>query len=356
MAETSFFKDISNRSFESDAVLDLSWGGKALVISDLHMGTGRRDDFAGNGELLTTALEDYYFKNGWNLILNGDIEELQRHSLERIQERWRRIFTIFNLFAVHNRLYKIIGNHDESLLFKKSYPYPYPLYTVIRIDTGVIPAYVYHGHQSSVFYNRYNKLLGAGIRYVLKPFGIPNISSARSPYRRYHVEKEAYRFSLDHNCISIIGHTHRPLFESLGRFDYIKFEIERLCRYYPASGEGERERIESEVKALRRDLGKLKSKERRDVLRQSLYGDDLPVPCLFNSGCAIGRKGFTTIELSAQDIALVYWYAEGLGRRFVSRGSYPAERLGPYCRVILNQDQLDYILARIQLLGGDCSG
>ncbi|MDR0316521.1 MAG: metallophosphatase family protein [Treponema sp.] len=351
MAETSFFSDISGRQFNPDAVLDISQGGRVLIISDLHMGTGRRDDLAANGEMLSAILEDYYLKQGWYLALNGDIEELQRHSLDRIQERWPRLFSIFNRFAETNRLYKLIGNHDESLLFKKSYPYH--LYNIIRIDTGAIPIYVYHGHQGSDIYRKYNKLLGAGVRYILAPFGIKNISSGHNPYRRYHVEKKAYSFSLDNRCISIIGHTHRPLFESLGRFDYIKFEIERLCRDYPASSGEDRQRIETEVSALRRELRKLKRKERRDVLRQSLYGDELPVPCLFNSGCAIGKKGLNAIELSNEDIALVYWYAKGAGKRFVSRGGYEIEKLKdtPYRRVVLNHNHLDYIVARIQLLG-----
>jgi UDP-2,3-diacylglucosamine pyrophosphatase LpxH len=351
MVETTFFNDIASRRINGDAVLDLSQGGRALVISDLHMGTGRRDDLAPNGELLTAALGGYYLKNGWHLVLNGDIEEMQRHSLERIHERWPRLFGIFDQFAAENRLYKIIGNHDESLLFKKNYPYT--LYHVIRINTPQVPVYVYHGHQASRLYLKHNKLIGAGIRYVLHPFGIKNISSSRSPYRRFYVEKEAYNFSRDNNCISIIGHTHRPLFESLGRFDYIKFEIERLCRDYPASSGDERERIEAEVLALRRELGKLKRKERRNVLRQSLYGDEMPVPCLFNSGCAIGKKGFNAIELSHEDIALVYWYTEGLGKRFVSRGGYSIERLGSGRRAVLNHDRLDYIVARIRLLGAN---
>jgi predicted phosphodiesterase len=351
MVETTFFHDIASRRFDPDAVLDISRGGRALVISDLHMGSGRRDDFAGNGELLIGLLEEYYFKGGWHLVLNGDIEELQRHSLEHVRERWRRVFQVFDRFAAENRLYKIIGNHDEELLFKKSYPYA--LYSVIKIDTGVIPAYVYHGHQSSQIYSKYNKLIGAGIRYILKPFGIKNISTARSPYRRYFVEKKAYAFSLENHCLSIIGHTHRPLFESLGRFDYIKFEIERLCRDYPAAAGEDRERIRAEVTALRGELGKLGRKERRHGLRRSLYGDEMPVPCLFNSGCAIGKKGINAIEISNEDITLVYWFAKGGGRRFVGRGGYRVEELADtgYCRAALNQDRLDYILARIHLLG-----
>jgi predicted phosphodiesterase len=352
MADTNFFSDITSRPFNPDAVLDFrSGGGRALILSDLHMGAGRRDDLAGNGNLLISLLENYYFAQGWYLVLNGDIEELQRYPLDRIEERWARLFRAFDLFAGQNRLYKLIGNHDEELLLRKSNRYP--LYKVIRIDTGYIPAYIYHGHQGSNIYRKYNKLIGAGIRYVLKPFGIKNISSGRSPYRRYRAEKAAYDFSLDNNCISIIGHTHRPLFESLGRFDYIKFEIERLCRDYPVSSGEDRQRIETEVFALKRELGKLRRKERRDVLRQSLYGDDLPVPCLFNSGCAIGKKGLNAIELGGEDIALVYWFAEGQGKRFVSRGGYQIEKLPDtiYRRVVLNYEKLDYILARIKLLG-----
>jgi predicted phosphodiesterase len=350
MKQTSFLSEMAKREFDPDLTLDLAaCGGRALIISDLHMGTGMRDDLADNGELLISLLEGYYFPRGWHLVLNGDIEELQRYTLARIRERWRRLYAVFDLFAGQNRLYKLIGNHDEELLLNKSYQYP--LYGVIRIETGLIPAYVFHGHQSSYIYSKYNKVLRAGIRYVLKPFGIKNISSARNPFKRYHVEKAAYNFALNTRCISIIGHTHRPLFESLGRIDYIKFEIERLILDYPASPEDKRRLIENNVMALRRELGKLMNKERHASARNSVYGDEMPVPCLFNSGCAIGRKGLHAIELSCEAIALVYWYAEGKGRLFISRGGYEIEKFGDYRRAVLNSDRLDYISARIQLLG-----
>jgi predicted phosphodiesterase len=349
--DNSFFNEIVSPRFNSAAVLDLSQEGRALIISDLHMGTGRSDDLSSNGELLISLLNDYYFKRGWYLVLNGDIEELQRHSLVMVRERWPRLYQVFDRFFQAGRLFKILGNHDEDLLFEKNYPYP--LYSAVRIETGHIPLYVYHGHQSSRIYTKYKTVVRAGIRYILKPFGIRN-TVARNPYRRFHVEKHAYQFSLNNNCISIIGHTHRALFESLGRFDYIKYEIERLCRDYPASTEKDRERIAAEVAALRIELGKLRRKERRDVLRQSLYGDELPVPCLFNSGSAIGRKGINAIELSKDTIALVYWFTEGEGRKFIDRGWYKIEKLPGtrFRRSVLNQDRMDYIQARIELLGG----
>jgi predicted phosphodiesterase len=347
----SFFTDMINSRFNPGATLDISGGGNILVVSDFHMGGGRGDDLEYNGALLTEILRNYYLEQDWFLILNGDIEELQRFSLEAIRHKWPRLYAIFDAFAEKGRLYKTLGNHDESLLFAKNYPYP--LYSAIRIETSLIPFYVYHGHQSSRIYTDYNNMIGAGIRYILKPFGIRNIFSARSPYKRFFVEKQAYEFSLRNHCISIIGHTHRALFESLGRFEYIKFEIERLCRDYAGAVEGDRKRIQNEIAFLRNDLGKLGKSEKRDMLRQSLYGDDLPVPCLFNSGCAIGRQGFNAIELNRDTISLVYWYAKGASRKFVERGWYQSEafRDTPYRRLVLNHDRLDYICARIDLLG-----
>jgi hypothetical protein len=88
-------------------------------------------------------------------------------------------------------------------------------------------------------------------------------------------------------------------------------------------------------------------------MRQSLYGDDLPVPCLFNSGSAIGRRGINAIELDNEKIALAYWFVQGQGKKFVSRGRYPVYILPGTmnCRTVLNQDKFSYIKARIELLG-----
>ncbi|MDR1216782.1 MAG: serine/threonine protein phosphatase [Treponema sp.] len=352
---SSFFAEILNPRFDSPVNVDISRGGKVLIISDFHMGVGRRDDLVYNGNMLIEILENYYFKDDWILILNGDIEELQKFHMDNIQEQWAGLYRVFDHFNAVNHLYKTLGNHDETLVFERNYPYP--LYNAVKINTGHIPIYVFHGHQSSRIYSRFNRLISLSIRYLLKPLGIRNISSGRSPHHRFYVEKQAYDFSLENNCISIIGHTHRTLFESLGRFDYIKFEIERLCRDYITASEAEKGYIAGEVSNLRVELGKLKRSERRDTLRQSLYGDDLPVPCLFNAGCAIGKHGINAIELDNTDpnrgIGLVYWFMEGRQMKFINRGWYKVESFGdtPYRRVLLNSDTLDYIKAKVELLG-----
>ena len=353
MPDRQFFKNLTENDTPDSSVLDISNGGKALIISDLHMGYGSRDDLDRNGEMVACVLEHYYFKNGWILILNGDIEELQKYSLEDIRKKWGALYRVYDMFARENRLYKILGNHDDQIYLKRYPDYPYELYQAVKINTGTVCAYVFHGHQLSGIYSRFNWVLGLLIKYFVKPLGIKNISDSRNPYKRFTIEKKAYSFSKKNHCLSIIGHTHRPLFESLGRFDYIKFQIERLCGEYPASCGDKREHIEAEVIALRKELGKLKRKEKRDVLRQSLYGDELPVPCLFNSGCTLGKKGINAIEISNEDIALIYWFKEGKSKKFVTRGDYKIDGIPglPYNRVVLNHNKLDYISAKIKLLG-----
>ena len=356
MLDRVFLNHLVQDEIPASSVLDISNSGKILIISDLHMGYGSHDDLKHNGEMLTCLLEEYYYKKDWILILNGDIEELQRYPLDNIKEKWAGLYRVFDLFADEDRLYKIIGNHDDELLFGRSLPirlYPYMLHNVIKIETGILPAFVYHGHQLSNIYSRFNNLFRLGIRYFLKPFGIKNITGVRNPHKRFHIEKEAYAFSMKNHCLSIIGHTHRPLFESLGRLDYIKFEIESLCQKYPVSQGEARSKIENEVAALRKELAKLKRKEKRDVLGQNLYGDELPVPCLFNSGSTISKKGLNAIELTNKDIALVYWFKEGKSKKFVTRGGYEIEEIPdhPYRRAVINHDKLDYIFAKIKLLG-----
>ena len=348
-----FFSELLSKRFNSDAILDLRTlphdNAKVLIISDFHMGSGKRDDFRANGEMVGRILEEYYFKKGWYLVLNGDIEELAKYSFSDIRSEWEYMYQVFDLFASAGRLYKTLGNHDEELVFERSYPYP--LYNAVRIETGIVPVYVYHGHQSSMMYTVFNNIIRLGLKYLLKPVGIRNISSARSPKRSFHVERAAYTFSLGNNCISVIGHTHRSLFESLSRFDYIKFEIERHCRDYPSSSGEDRERIAGEVRALRGELGKLKRNERREAY--NLYGAELPLPCLFNSGSAIGKKGINAIELDKENISLVYWFAAGQGMKFISRGWHKIEKTAGACRAVLNKARLDYIKAKIELFNDE---
>ena len=96
--------------YDSAIELDCSGRQKFVVFSDLHMGDGSvKDDFLPNAQLFTTALKDFYLKKDYHLILNGDIEELQRFSLEKIQQQWSDVYDVFEMFSKKDLLSKIIN-------------------------------------------------------------------------------------------------------------------------------------------------------------------------------------------------------------------------------------------------------
>ncbi|MFA6505411.1 MAG: serine/threonine protein phosphatase [Treponemataceae bacterium] len=331
--------------------LVLSPGQKLIVLSDLHMGNGgSRDDLIRNESLLLDMLEGYYLRDGWILVLNGDVEELQRFKLPDIRKRWERLYSIFDRFAERGAFYKIIGNHDEELRDEREYPYP--LLDALRVETPSLPLFVYHGHQVSQLFVKYNRFVRVFLRYFLTPLGIRNKSVSKDRRKRFFVERRIYEFSRRNGLVSVLGHTHRPLFESLSNFDFIKFEMERLCRQYPLAEGSEKTAIAADVLLLRKELKKIKRKDRRKSLLNSLYGDELLVPCVFNSGCAISKKGITTLEIDTERISLIYWFTSGQEKKYVRRGSYSVESLEGTARrrVVLNSDRLDYIRARIELL------
>lgn len=323
-----------------------------VVISDLHMGNGgSRDDLEKNGALVKEVLEDWYFPRGHTLVLNGDIEELQRFTLPEIRGHWADLYRIFDRYAAAGRLRKIVGNHDLALLDEPDYPYP--LLQALRLDVGSRPYYIYHGHQASAVFVKYNHLVRSFLRYVANPLGIKNYSVSKDRRRRFVVEKRIYRFSRSEGLVSVIGHTHRPLFESLSKYDFLKFEIENLCREYADAGQERRDAIGPRVWSLKKEFAKMAKKDKKRSLRSSLYGDELLVPCLFNSGCAIGKKGVTLLEFTPRDVSLVYWYPQGKAKKYVRVGGYEETAMDgrPWRRVALNEDRLDFVDARINLLG-----
>jgi predicted phosphodiesterase len=331
--------------------LALGPGSKVVVLSDFHMGDGSsNDDLRRNGELLATVLERHYLAQGSTLVLNGDIEDLQKFRLARIRAAWKGLFSLFDRFAREGRLYKISGNHDDDLL--EISRYPYPLYPGLRLAWGSRTLYAFHGHQASGFLMKHNDLSGAFVRYVFHTLGIRNKSPSEDSGRKYSIERRIYAFSRGAGIVSVIGHTHRPLFESLSKYDRLRFEIERLCDEYSGAGEARKAEIQETIELYKEEFRRMGRKQKRKGLSQGLYGSDLLLPCLFNSGCAVGKKGVTAIEIEEGRIALAYWFEEGKEKRYLEREAGPAALLEgtPYRRVLIARESLDDVFARMDLL------
>jgi predicted phosphodiesterase len=346
------FSDSIQSQMRTVPEIALSPASRIVVMSDLHMGDGSsNDDLQRNGQLLAAVLERHYLAKGSTLVLNGDIEDLQKFPLQKIRAAWRGIFALFDRFAWEGRLYKINGNHDDDLL--EAARYPYPLYPGLRLAWGRRTLYAFHGHQASGFLVKHNDLSGAVIRYFFHTLGIRNRSPSKDSGRRYHIERRIYDFSRLTGVVSIIGHTHRPLFESLSKYDRLRFEIERLCSEYCRADAAKREAIAEAVGLYKEEFRQMGRRERRKSRSRSLYGSDLLLPCLFNSGCAVGKKGITAIEIEGGRIALAYWFEEGKEKRYLElEASDQAVALGdtPYRRILLGNEGLDDVFARMDLL------
>lgn len=344
------------RLLKSAREVSLERDTRVLILSDLHMGNGgRRDEFRRNSELIASMLSDYYLPARYGLVLNGDIEELFKFSLDEITAEWMGMYDLFEAFGRETFLLKTVGNHDSELVGLRHYRLADSLVESVRFSYGEETVLVFHGHQASVLlwesYPAVSRAVVFFLRYVAKPVGIRNFSSAYDSRRRFAIEKSIYEFSNESKVVSVIGHTHRPLFESLSKVDYLNYRIEELCRAYSSAENGEKGKIERKITGLKGELEACYTEGKRIGLRSGLY-NNITIPSVFNSGCAIGKRGITALEIEGNRIRLVYWYNGKQSRRFTSdRDNSPTE-LGStgYYRIVLNEDSLDYVFSRLHLL------
>jgi UDP-2,3-diacylglucosamine pyrophosphatase LpxH len=332
---------------------DLSPRDRIVIMSDMHLGDGgARDDFRHNADLVQKVLRDYYLTRGFSLILNGDIEELQRFRLPAIRSQWKDLFALFGAFQKRTALYKIVGNHDEALHDFAPQEGETILLDGLRLSYRDDTLFVFHGHQATIFFERFNDVSGFFLRYGANALRIHNSSVTYESRKKYRTEHRVYGFSTKRKIVSVIGHTHRPLFESLSKIDTLRFRIEQLCRDYTGVSRRAQAAIKTAIAAYRRELARLWERDREDGLRSSLYNESICIPCLFNSGCTIGKRGVTAIEIADGQISLVYWFDPTRGEPNAVEEGRSMERLGDtdYHRFVLKQDKLEYIFSRIHLL------
>ena len=343
-----------DRLYEKAPVLRLAPADKLVVFSDLHMGDGgKKDDFVPNAGLFLDVLRRHYQKQGSILVLNGDIEDLAGFSLASIATRWLEVYQAWDEFAARDALFKLAGNHDLGLLRRRPADLPFPVAESLRVEIGEKRLWIFHGHQVSRLDWAY-EILGTFLqRWILNPLGIGNYTVARSASRRFHVERRAYLYARARRMLAIIGHTHRPLFESLSRLVTGKIEIENLCRSYATAGETERRELEERMERLKIEYIEEQRRDRRPPRSENLYHEGPLLPCLFNSGSGIGRHGVTAIEIAAGRITLVIWFDRRRSRRYSEIAGYEPQPLenSDYFRVVLKEESLDYVFARIKLLG-----
>lgn len=346
------FLRMCERFLTNSPRLKIDEGERYVFLSDFHMGNGTsRDDLKRNKDLIESMLEDWYLKKGYFLILNGDAEDLSKFHYSAIERAWKDLCGLFKRFYDAGKLVKIFGNHDEKLFFEKSYPFA--MQESLVMEYGDNRILVFHGHQATDRYVRFGFISHFLIRFLAKPLHIKNTSVSKDSRRRFSTEKSIYRAALTLGIIAITGHTHRPLFESLSKYDRIRYTVEDLLKEYAEAKESRRKTIESEIGVLRGEMASLSSADKRQRKTQSLYGDNpFLVPCMFNSGCATGKHGITALEIEDGVISLTYWAkTKEAGAYLAHEGGSPTAVAEGCYRYVLQKDSLEKIFTRIRLLG-----
>jgi len=347
------FLESFKRFLSATAVERLEDNGRYVFISDLHMGDGGpRDDLAPNRLLVETALGKYYLERGFTLVINGDAEDLNKFRLKVVQSAWKKLYKVFDAYQAQGKLRKIVGNHDLGLL--REAEYAYPLIHGLVLERNGKRIFAFHGHQASRFFVKFDYLAEFIVRYLAKPLRIKNSSIATDNRRRFAAERRIYLAARKLGIVAITGHTHRPLFESLSKYDSLRWSVEDLLRDYSLGDTSHRARIAELIGVYRHELERLSRKETRRDLSRSIYGESpLLVPCLFNSGCATGKHGFTALEIEGGTISLVHWSASGKSRPYIEREAIHKDTIedGAFERYVLKSDNLDQVFARIELLG-----
>ncbi len=323
---------------------------KYVVMSDLHLGDGgSKDDLRHNKHLIESILQ-YYLQNDYTLVLNGDIEDLNKFSYSEICRAWNKLFDIFYEFHQKKHLIKIVGNHDLALFNEDDYPFPlHHGFTFNLADKKIV---ILHGHQSSNFFLKYGFLSEFLVKYLIKSLSIKNSGVSGDSKRRYVTEKYFYRAARRMGILTIIGHTHRPLFESLSKYDSIRWKLEHLLDEYPRLEKEEQEKQKESIIYYRRELERIIKKKRHKHLSRNLYSTNhLLVPCLFNSGCATGKHGITALEIDADTISLVHWGEEHVIKSFTRSEALTAIEIPGriFCHT-LKKDSLTGLFLRMELV------
>jgi len=332
---------------------DLDPNARYLILSDLHLGDGGpRDDLEPNRELLETTLEKWYLENGYTLILNGDIEDINKFELKKIRRAWPRFFAVVSAFAQAGRLRKIVGNHDLGLIKERDYPYALSHGLVLKQRDQRL--FLFHGHQASRFFIKYDYVSEFIVRYLAKPLRIRNSGISKDSRKQFATERRIYRAARKLGIVAISGHTHRPLFESLSKYDSLRWSLEELLREYAIADAQRRRQIVNLVNIYRQELERLTKKDLKKDVSRSLYGTGpLLVPCLFNSGCATGKTGISALEIERGNISLVHWAKAGHSKTYIEREAVLKDTVeGKFSRYTLKTDSLDHIFTRIELLSG----
>jgi len=279
---------------------------KVVIFSDHHRGLGDgADDFVNCKEVYLKAL-DYYYENGYTLILLGDVEEFWECVPIMVMKKYKDVITSEARFHNDARLVKIFGNHDdlwqESLFRAATLPAEFKglkIYEGLVIELKDLESnkeldlVMIHGHQGTLGSDVFSGISRWFVRWFWRPIQqIFKIKLNETPATNIELQsrhdRTMYRWAKSRgNTLLFCGHTHQPVFMSNTHLDEL---MEKRNAH-------QTQELENEIEEI--------SKTSTEIDEQN------KIPCYFNSGCCSFEDGdITGLEISSGKIQLMKWQLE----------------------------------------------
>lgn len=294
---------------------------RLVILSDHHRGARDGADDFWVAERAYNAALGYYLETGYKLAILGDAEELwENASAAKVVRCYRETLELERAFNDDDHGYwRFFGNHDlqwkEPGLLARHLGMPgievheSMKLTIKRGDTAEGYLFLVHGHQGTLFSDKFPQIGKPVVRHVWARWQRYRKHSLNTPARNYNLREDHETAMADWakrrrpagegQPVLIAGHTHRPVFGTRTQ--------------EPPPGPTE---LEQELEQARRSPGRasevpgLAAQVEHARASTRYYDDPKPVdpPCFFNTGCCSFSDGdITGIELVGEDIRLVRW-------------------------------------------------
>ena len=308
------FNELYKGDEQSIKKLPLDINDKYALFSDLHLGDGgKADNFVRNEETMVFAIK-YYKDNGYSIIFLGDVEELWQFDFIKIRDRYdKSIYELLKSFP-DNKVHRIFGNHDIE--WKRPLD---PILSNENVQHGAPEAimlgdyiFLVHGHQGDQLWNKniwVSSFLACSAKSFVPTgrfFGYENCSATKSQIPKNR-ERLYYNWAVDNKIILICGHTHRAIFASRPYYGWLKEQIKQKEseKKRSSTGKAKLRKLSKDIKKLKINLH-IEERMGRDI--NPLVTKGKPLPCYFNTGSGLYRKGITNIETERDKIRLIKWH------------------------------------------------
>ncbi|NIM93161.1 MAG: hypothetical protein GTO18_05565 [Anaerolineales bacterium] len=274
---------------------------RLVIFSDHHKGNGDEADDFRQSKMAYRASLDYYLQAGHTLIVLGDVEELWENRPVPVLETYDTILELENEYHKRKRYLRFWGNHDDEWrnpsqverhlgkFFDDLSVLECLRLKLLDGDEELGEFFFVHGHQGTVFSDRFGWLSRFFVRYIWRPFQRITKIKPNTPATdwrlRYEHDIAMYNWAAEKQGIVLIaGHTHHPIFPST-------VSVDRLAEAYESIKD--LSVYEDEIAQVQADLEFAQAQEQ---------------PAYFNDGCCCFSDGrITGIEIISGQIRLIRW-------------------------------------------------